>query len=259
MRDKGNMDSSQEPRIRIQRSVSVTLGTTRPGSSSSHHHYHHLRGGGRPRTSSSASMPSAVVGSGGGGGGKMGRQRSLSQGKPSQPLMDNDIYGRNTVAVTTTTTTTAPRRTESAVPPSLGGPVLPRPKTHDARVRMIVKQQREVQEIRDLADFLRNRTPPPGNFMSRPDDAISARSASPEPPESRSQLARRWCALKSVFALRRRKAHKDEQKRRSRRASAEMTAATATAPAPAPPWSNPSKRGQRRPTSSFPLRVRWFH
>lgn len=165
------MDGSREPRIRIQRSVSVTLGAARPGSSSSHnhhhHHTHHLHSGGRPRTSSWASMPSAVVES---GGGNMGRQRSLSHGKPSQPLMDNDIYGRDTFAVTTrtTTTTTAPRRTESTVPPSPGDPVLPRHKAHEATVRMIAKQQREVQEIRDLADFLRNRTPPPGNVRFSP-------------------------------------------------------------------------------------------
>ncbi|KAL8387233.1 hypothetical protein RB595_010060 [Gaeumannomyces hyphopodioides] len=219
------MDSSREPGIRIQRSVSVMSGTTRRGISSSSHH-HHLHSGGRARATSSASMSDAVfestVGGGGGGSIKKRRHRSLPYGKPLQALVDDDGYGKDTATVTTTVAAPA-RRAGSVVLPSPRSSVLPRPKGHEARMRMIVKQQREIQEIRELAEFLRNRTPPPENFMSRPDDAMSARSASPEPPKSRSQLARRWCALKSVFALRRRKAHKDEQKRRARRASTDLT------------------------------------
>ncbi|EJT70631.1 hypothetical protein GGTG_11654 [Gaeumannomyces tritici R3-111a-1] len=227
------MDSSLEPGIRIQRSVSVTSGPTQRGTSSSSHR-HHLHSGGRARATSSASMSDTVFESivgGGGGSVKRRRHRSLPHGTPLQTIAD-DGGGCDKDAATVTTAVAAPaRRAGSVVLPSPRSSVLPGPKGHEARMRMIVKQQREVQEIRELAEFLRNRTPPPENFMSRPDDAMSSRSASPEPPKSRSQLARRWCALKSVFALRRRKAHKDEQKRRARRASADLapTAVATTA------------------------------
>ncbi|KAL8417116.1 hypothetical protein RB596_007290 [Gaeumannomyces avenae] len=244
------MDSNRKPGIRIQRSVSVTSGATRRGTSSSSSHCHHLHSGGRARATSSASISDAVfesmVGGGDGGGGsvKRRRHRSLPYGTPPQTLADDGGGCDKDAAIVTTAVAAPARRAGSVVLPSPRSSVLPRPKGHEARMRMIIKQQREVQEIRELAEFLRNRTPPPENFMSRPDDAMSSRSASPEPPKSRSQLARRWCALKSVFALRRRKVHKDEQKGRARRASADLAPTTITTAAIAHPLPRRPKTAQ---------------
>ncbi|TLS21986.1 uncharacterized protein PpBr36_09197 [Pyricularia pennisetigena] len=64
----------------------------------------------------------------------------------------------------------------------------------DPRLRMVIRQRRESQNLRELGEFLRSKTPPPSNYMSRDDD--------PAPPPALSDLAKKnkKFSLKAVLA-----------------------------------------------------------
>ncbi|TLD07224.1 hypothetical protein PgNI_10582 [Pyricularia grisea] len=44
----------------------------------------------------------------------------------------------------------------------------------DPRLRMVIRQRRESQNLRELGEFLRSKTPPPSNYMSRDNDPTPA-------------------------------------------------------------------------------------
>ncbi|TLD22404.1 hypothetical protein PspLS_07908 [Pyricularia sp. CBS 133598] len=64
----------------------------------------------------------------------------------------------------------------------------------DPRVRMVIRQRRESQNLRELGEFLRSKTPPPSNYMSRDND--------PAPTPALSELAKKnkKFSLKAVLA-----------------------------------------------------------